>query len=411
MLKISRISRSIITVTYIAFMCGIVFFASKAQSVIKIEAWKIALYIALLVISMCFYQVLKRRLNDKIKSKMLIHMYRYVYMAVILVISRVIMIYCLKDTTALYITGEDRSLAGKIIDFVINITNEQKYAAIVINTILVYLASICIKKIVLNIFENDVIATIAGIIYILSPMSLTLCLEFNSSIFNTLFVLIGIILTLKIYDQITQYGSKNNLYIYLSVVLGAIIILDILFGGSYMSWIILGVLLNIIVDYIDSRYVDVSKFPFIQKIFKLRRNEKLPIKKSIVVLGIICIYGAFGLILASILNLNTANIIVKDGIFSSIAVMFSKIKWQYIVFSSVILVFELISVIMKRNGNVKVIIIQFCILVFGSLAILYTNTQYNLCIYDALTSIGIVLAIGNIYYNRNEKIKLLKEKN
>lgn len=396
---------------YVALMCVVLFFAIKAQSTFNIKAWQMAMYVMSLVFSVCFYQVLKRRLNDKIKYKSIIHIYRYVYLAVILIVSRIIMVFLLKDTTSIYLTGRDTSICGRVLDLVIKVTGEQKYAAIVLNTILVYLSSIVIKKIMLNIFENDAIATTSSMLYILSPMSLVLCLEYNPSIFNMLFILTGILLIMKIYDQIVQYGLKDKLYIYLSVIVGAVVVLDILFTGSLISWIILALSLTFIADYVDSIYVDVSKIPMLQKVFKLKKNEKLAIKKSIVVLGIVCAFGTLALIMSTIMGLNDGSIFVKDSIIQGIYNMVGKIKWQYILGSSIIILFEVMSIFMKRRSNAKVSFIQLGLIIFSVIAILYTNTSYNLCIYDALLCMACILSVGNIYYNRNEKVKLLKEKN
>lgn len=396
---------------YVALMCVVLFFAIKAQSTFNIKAWQMAIYIVSLIFSVCFYQVLKRRLNDKIKYRSIIHIYRYVYLAVVLIISRIIMIFLLKDTTSIYLTGTDTSLAGKILDLVIRITGEQKYAAIVLNTIVVYLSSICIKRIMLNIFENDAIATTSSILYILSPISLVLCLEYNPNIFNALFVLTGILLVMKIYDEIVQYGLKDKLYIYLSVILGAVVVLDILFTGSLIAWIILGISLTFVTDYVDSIYVDVSKMPILQKVFRLKKNEKLAIKKSIIVLGIICVFGTLALIISTIMGLNDGSIFVKENIIQGIYNMVGKIKWQYILGSSIIILFEVMSIFMKRKSNAKVSFIQLGLVIYSVIAMFYTNTSYNLCIYDSLLCMTCILSVGNIYYNRNEKVKLLKEKN
>ena len=396
---------------YVALMCVILFFAINAGNVYSIKAWHVLIYVALLVFCVCFYQVLKRRLNDKIKYKSIIHIYRYVYLAVILIVSRVIMVFLLKDTTSIYLTGTDESITSKILDLVIKITGEQKYAAIVLNTIVVYLSSICIKRIMLNIFENDAVATTSSILYILSPVSLALCLEYSPSIFNGLFVLTGIWLVMKIYDQIVQYGLKDKLYIYLSVILGAVVVVDILFSGSLISWIILALSITFVTDYIDSIYVDVSKMPILQKVFRLKKNEKLAIKKSIIVLGIICVFGTLALIIATITGLNDGSIFVKENIIQGIYNMVGKIKWQYIIGSGVIILFEVMSIFMKRKSNAKVSFIQLGLIIFSIIAVLYTNTTYNLCIYDALLCMACILSVGNIYYNRNEKVKLLKEKN
>ena len=411
MLKLSRISRSIITVIYVALMCVILFFSINAENVYRVKAWQVLLYMFLLVFSICFYQVLKRRLHDKIKHKGIIYIYRYVYLAVVLVVSRIIMVFNMKNTISFYVPGTDKSIAGKIIDGLINITGEQKYASIIINTVLVYLIAIIIKKIMLNIYENDAIATMSSLIYILSPVSLMLCLEHNTSIFNTLFIFIGILLIMKIYDHITQYGFKDNMYIYLSVILGAACVLDILFKGSIVSWILLAFSLTLFADYVDSTYVDVSKFEIVQKIFRLKKDEKLAIKKSFVVLGIITGFGIFALIITTITGLNNGLISIKDNIMENVYGMFGNVKLHYIISSIVIILFEVMAAFMNRKTNAKVSVIKIAVVIFALIAMVYTNTTYNLCTYDALLSISIILSIGNIYYNRNEKIKLLKEKN
>lgn len=411
MLKLSRISRSIITVAYIALMCVMLFFAVKVQSVFNVKAWQMAIYIVLLAFCVCFYQVLKRRLNDKLKYRSIIHIYRYVYLAVVLIVSRVIMIFCLKDTTSIFVAGEDKSLASGILSGLIDLTGQTKYAAVILNTVIVCISSIVIKRIMLNLLDNDAVATTCSILYILAPTSLALCLEYNSNIFNTLFVLAGILLIMKIYDQITQYGMKHNLYIYLSVMLGAVVVLDILFSGSIVSWIVLTLSMTFFADYVDSIYFDVSKAEYLPKIFKLKKNDKLAIKKSVIVFGIVCVFGGLGIIISSITGLNNVSITVKTNVIQGIYSMLEHVKWQYVIGCAVIIFFEIMSVFMRRTGNAKVSIMQLALIIFGIIAIFYTNAVYNLCIYDAILSICCILSVSNIYYNRNEKVKLLKEKN
>ena len=157
--------------------------------------------------------------------------------------------------------------------------------------------------------------------------------------------------------------------------------------------------------------MDVSKFEIVQKIFRLKKDEKLAIKKSFVVLGIITGFGIFALIITTITGLNNGLISIKDNIMENVYGMFGNVKLHYIISSIVIILFEVMAAFMNRKTNAKVSVIKIAVVIFALIAMVYTNTTYNLCTYDALLSISIILSIGNIYYNRNEKIKLLKEKN
>lgn len=383
MLKISGISRSIMVVIYTIFICFIVYLAVSENEIGEISIANIAIYVVVVLFCICLYQIIKRRLRNKTDNQTVRRVYRFGYLAVVLVVSRLLVIFFLKNNIAY--ASEFSGLAGKILKALVSVTGESKYAAIILNTIIVYINSIVIKRIMLNIFENDAIATMSSIIYILSPISLVRCWEFDTSNFNALFILLGIYLAYLIHDEITEYGVKSKKYIWFSAILAIVIALDVLFGNNVLAWYVIGVALTFLPDYVDKALLNI-------------KGKKLFVNKGIITLGIIIITGIVFVVISNLCNLNIYS-------FGKIQDMFMTTSKLYLLSGVVVVLFETLAVALNRKNNFKVTFMKFAVVVFGLIAVYY---MHSLIVFDALFSMAFVLSIGNMYYNREEKIKLLK---
>lgn len=386
MLEISKISRSIMVVIYTAFVCFVSYLAVSEKGLGQISLTKIAIYLVIVVFCVCFYQVIKRRLRGKTDNQTLRRMYRFGYLAVILVVSRILVIFFLKDNIVL--TTEFSGLSGRILNLVISLTSESKYSAIILNTIIAYINSVIIKKIMLNIFENDAVATMSSIIYILSPLSLMKCCVFDASAFNTLFILLGMYLMYKIYDEISEYGLKSKKYIWLSCVLAVIVIFDILFGENAFIWPVLCMFLMFLPDYVDKVSFNV-------------KGKSVNLNKGIITFVLVTLlsFTAWGMLEIFDLSVYT---------FGSVQDMFMTTNKLYILSGMVVVIFETLAVALNRRNNFKVTFVKTAVVLFGLLAIYY---MHSLLVFDTLFSMAFILSIGNMYYNREEKIKLLKSGN
>lgn len=387
MLKLSRISRSIIVIVYCICIAMLTYMAITCKA--NISTTSVIAYVISLVFSVCFYQVFKRKIYDKIGDKRIIRLYKYIYLAVIVVVTRIVMIYVTRGEYSYQYLSE--GLSSKVVSNLVSLTGEAKYSPVIFNTILVYINAIVIKRIMKGIVKNDAIATCSSVVYILSPLSLKLCLEFNSQIFNTTFVVFGMYFLYKIYDQITKYGLKTKKYLFYTIGLLLSSILDLAFGGHVIFWWVLVIGLCVVCDYVDKQELVIYE-------------KKYRIKKSILVLALVVIVtGIFSLIFKNEVNLqfdlkNMCNLILNA-------------KCYYAITGTLILVFEIISVLLKRKCDSKVAIMFIATSIVVMLLPYVTNCIYGMVTYDAMLSMSLILSLGNIYYSRDEKIKLLNEKN
>lgn len=383
MLKLSRISRSLMVVIYTVFICFVTYLAVSEKGIGETSFTKIIIYMVIVVFCVCLYQVIKRRLRDKTDNQTVRRLYRFGYLAVVLVISRLVVIFFAKENIS-YVDSYS-GIAGKILKGLVSITGENKYSAIIINTILVYINSVIIKKIMLNIFENDAVATMSSIIYMLSPISLVKCWMFDASAFNTLFILLGIYLIYEVYDQISEYGLKDKKYVWLSIGVAIVSTLDIFFGNNVFVWIVMCGFLIILSDYTDK-----TSFKF--------KDKTIVINKGLITLIMVAVSSVLTWITTRILGLDTYN-------FGKIQDMFGATNKLYILSGMIVVLFETLAVALNRKNEFKVTFMKVAVCVFGIMAIYY---MHSLVVFDALFSMSFILSIGNMYYNREEKIKLLK---
>lgn len=383
MLKLSRISRSIMVILYTVFICFVAYLAISEEGIGEISFANIAIYVVIVLFCVCLYQIIKRRLRSKTDNQTVRRLYRFVYLAVILVISRILVIFFAKDNIA-YVEGFS-GLAGGILEALVSVTGESKYSAIILNTMIVYINSVVIKRIMLNIFGNDATATMSSIIYILSPISLMNCWMFDASNFNAMFILLGIYLIYLIHDEITEYGLRNKKYLWLSCALAVVVGLDILFGNNALVWVVLSSFATILPEYVD------------RDLFKIK-GEKYYINKGLITVIVVAAASLIFWIVLKIFDLDIYS-------FGRIQNMFATTNKLYILSGLIVVLFETLSVVLNRKNKFKVTFMKTAVVIFGVIAVYY---MHSLVVFDALFSMAFVLSIGNMYYNREEKIKLLR---
>ncbi|MBR5227460.1 MAG: hypothetical protein IKV94_02365 [Clostridia bacterium] len=410
MLKFSRINRSIITILYLVFMCVMSVVAFKADFVsdIRVNTLGVVIYLVIFVLSVCFYQVFKRKIKEKTGNEKICLLYKSLYLAVLVIISRIVMAFVFKNHISTEVVLVDNvSLSKYILDFIVNITHEAKYAPLILNSLFTFINAMLIKQIMTNLLDNDAVATTAAIAYMLTPLSLINSVQYNSLMFNTTFVLLGLLLINKIYDEIINYGDKSTKYIILTLILSLVVSLDILFGGSLSAWVIILLVLFVTTDYVDGEYI--KRFEAIKKI--LKGSKEIVIKKSIIVLVLVVIIASIVSGIVYGLGLNNIGVFVNDNWIETLNTIFGPFRVLFIILGIIVALSEIVSFALKRKNGTKVVLVQTMILIYGLISVLYVNEEYGLCIFEALFSMSFLLSTGNIYYNRNEKIKLLKAKN
>ena len=418
----SRIIRSIIVVIFMICSVGMLVICAKnslnSQSTFKLS-YKI-IYIVSILLSVFFYALLKNKLKLLSCKKSIEYTYRYIYLVMLILITRFIAVWLFKDVSMpdLINPSLDNGLGSYVVYFLGKLTLYPLYSTIIINTSLTFITAIIIKRLVFNVTTNEMLSAIATIIYIFVPQGIINTTNYVSYNFNTLFVLAGIYILLLIIDEVKQHKLKNKKYLKLTYLMGICILFDILFGGRFEFWII--VLLTSLIISNNVGYVRVnSKREFVEKFSSVNarklmyKMEAIAINKLLIVSGILLLFIAAGVgviyitgqdLIGIYKNVDVNNIYNNfvDGIWSS--------KNYYIVIISFIIILEILGVILKRKIDTKTSLIKLC----STLVILITlttNKTYAVSMLDAFLTLSLILNIGNIYYNRDEKIKLLKAEN
>ncbi len=417
----SRIIRSIITVIFL--ICSAIILYICAENSIKVESTFSSLYKAayagMIFLSILFYIVLKKKLNSINCKKSIEYSYRYIYIVMIVLITRFIAVLLYKDTSVeLLEPSIQKGLGSYIVYFLGKITLHPLYATIIINTILTFACAIIIKRLVFNITTNEILSAIATIGYIFIPQAIVNTTNYARYNFNTFFVLAGIYLMLMIIDEVKQHKLKTKKYLKLTYLMGCTIFLDILFGGRFEFWLI--VLISTLFISNNVGYVRVNnKREFIEKFSSVSarklmyKMEAIAINKLIVVSTILICFVLFGMAWAYILDLDLFDMykdINIESMYNNIYSGVSISKNYYIVALSFIILLDILGAMLKRKKDTKTTLIKLCSLLI-MLVVTTIKDVYLLSTFDALLVITLILNVGNIYYNRDEKIKLLKAEN
>lgn len=417
MVKKSRIICSIITVIYLILsvaLCLIVL-KSNFETESSIGTCEKVIYVGILAICICAYIFVRNKLARKMSNKewgvKISKIYYYLYLAVIILVSRFIIAYMLKGDDIVSLVPSFNMGLGSYLNYGLGIfIRNQMYANVIINTILVFISSVVIKKIVVNITDNDMVATTTSLLYIFAPQSLLLVNNYIRYNYNVLIVLLGIHVLLNIIDEVKKFNKKSNKYLIYSTVLGVIQLLDVIFGGSYILWLGSMIIASCAIMYTDIVHILI---PFKQKLnYKMKRIaekiEKINISKLVYVCGISL--GISGIATWIYSASSSANNFTVFAVQNALAVL-QHSRNYYLVLIITALVFEIISVITRRKMDGKIYLIKLMFTVTAILTFFTVDGIYAAVLFDTLLILNAVMVICNICYNREEKIKLLNEKN
>ena len=419
----SRIIRSIIVVIFMVCCIGMLLVCVK-NSLDSVSTFKLSykvIYIIALLLAIFFYALLKNKLKLLNCKKSIEYTYRYIYLVMLILITRFVSVWLYKDSsvTTLIEPSLEQGLGSYIVYFLGKITLYPLYSTIIINTVLTFASAIIIKRLVFNVTTNEMLSAIATIIYIFVPQAVINTTNYISYNFNTLFVLTGIYLLLLIIDEVKQHKLKNKKFLNYTVIMGICILLDILCGGRFEFWII--ILLTSLVISNNVGYVRVnSNREFIEKFSNVNtrklmyKMEAIAINKLLVVSGIILLFILLGLGTIHILGQDIFNIyenINLNSIYTNLVNSVWSSKNYYITMVLVIFILEVLGIILKRKIDTKTSLIKLSSVLVILITLTVGNVTYSASMLDAFLTLSLILNIGNIYYNRDEKIKLLKAEN
>ena len=364
------------------------------------------------------YMYLNKRLNNKITSSKIINLYKYTYFAALTLLTRIGMFYVFaKREVEIIPPSFGKGLGSYIFNLINNIVDNPSFANAILNTIITYVVVVLIKKILENITKSDFLSSTAAMLYIFLPQSLYFVVEYNRYNYNLLFILIGFYILLNIIDLVKQYKLKTKKYIYMSFVLGVVAGVDIVLGGSWVLWGMFVLALTAAATYIDIAHISFGEkikkkvsFNVKRRMYKIEQtNFSKLLNTTLIVLGITIIVTLIVSSTSSSTNFTfTANI--SELVDRTIEALNTSRNY-YVVLITLTVFFEIIGVILKRNLDIKMIAVKILnILVIISM-LLSKDTTYNATIFDTSLILLFVSNMCNIYYNREEKIKLLKDRN
>ncbi len=380
--------------------------------------WIKFVYMLVLIGSISMYMWLKKRLNKKVTSGKIMILYRYMYLGVLTLITRIGMVYAFsKRDVQIVPPSFGQGLGSYVFKLVNMIIDNPAFTNAIINTSITYIVVVLIKKILENITKSDFLSATAAMLYIFLPQSLYFVVEYNRYNYNLLFVLIGFYIVLNIIDLVKQYKLKTNKYIYMSLILGGIAGVDIVLGGSWVFWSLFVIILTAAATYIDIAHISFGEKIKAKVSFNIKRLlykvEQTNFSKLInTALIVLLVTG----IVAIILNLTTAS--TNYSFTTNISELANRTiealntsRNYYIFLIILIVLLEIVGVVLKRNLDIKMIAVKILnILVIISM-ILSKNVTYTATIFDVTLILLLVSNMCNIYYNREEKIKLLKDRN
>lgn len=417
----SRIIRSIITVIFL--ICSAIMLVGCVKNTLEFKStFKLLykyIYIAAIIISIIFYVVLKKKLNSMNCKKSIEYSYRYIYIVMLVLITRFVAVLLYKNNNIEFVTPSvEAGLGSYIIDLLGKLTLHPFYATIIINTILTFGCAIIIKRLIFNITTNEILSAIGVVGYIFIPQAIINTTTYVSYNFNNFFIISGIYILLKIIDEVKQHKLKNKKYLKLTYLLGACILFDILFGGRFEFWLI--ILLSTFVISNNVGYVRVNnKREFVEKFSSVSarklmyKMEAITINKLLIVSSIVIGFMALGVLGVYILGQDIFGIYREldiNVIYSNLIGAVSQSKNYYIVILACIIILDLLGITLRRKKDTKTSLIKLS----TTLIMIITtalNGTYSICVLDVFLVLTLILNVGNIYYNRDEKIKLLKAEN
>ena len=391
-MKFCNIIRSIVVALVILVLLTLTLFDFQSIWNVKsaLSVYIKFVYLAVYVSAIVFYNLIKKRLNKKIKNSNIIYLYRYLYIGVVVFVSRMLMVYGIKSNEVV-----DGTMYG-----------------IICATILTYINAILIKRIIFNITSSELLSGISAITYIFIPQALINSINYTKYGITLTLLLLSLYTFLIIIDEIGQKRLKSKKYIYLSILEGIILISLIIFKGSYIYPFLIIIMFILTISKSDFTHFSFGKkFEKLPKKYKdiIYKIERLVIPKKVIVFLIQVVATLVGILIVNMFNNNEVYII--SDIPNRIKEFLSITRYWYLLLFIAILILDILSVVLRRELEVKLSIINGSFVLVSILTMIMYNGSYFNSIFDAMLVLKLMLSIGNIYLNREEKIKLLKAKN
>ena len=410
----SKISRSIVVAIFVALILFLgvsdfIYINNVEKAVNSINGWVKFGYIILVIVLVSLYTYVREKISRLKLQKTISLIYRYIYITLVMLATTFFKIYKVMEIYP------KRSL--------------------VLYFVLTYLIGICIQRIIFNVSKSDVLSVLGMFISFTLPVVIDdKTIDLNSKVI--VFIMLMSIYVLQILlDELKQLNIKNKKYIIQAVILGVLIGVSTIVGINYLIWVVIGVISLFITSNLDSTSLNLSNRQnktikrkknnyFIYKIERIKISKLLISLCIIVAISTVIYFSGREVVRYFAMNGNgVCQNIVNDltvGIHTDTDTSFENLKLQAYAFSSMstkfyivcyfyIIAMEILALVLKRKYDTKSTVIKLSfMLLFGIIAIFKLNIVYYQPILTLLLVIICIVNTTNIYYNREERIKMIE---
>lgn len=410
----SKISRSIVVAIFTALILFLtvmdIVYINQNKDVIESTSGLIKFgYFILIFVLVSTYTYVREKLSRLKLQKSVSSLYKYTYITLVMLAATFFKVY-------------------KDIDMYPTKTLLLYFA-------LTYMIGLFTQKIIFNVSKSDVLSVLGMFVAFTFPNVIEdKTINLNSKLI-ALTLLVSIYVMQKLIDELKQLNIKNKKYIRQAVVLGFCIGFSTLCGINYLIWEIVALVSLFITSNLDSTSLNLSGKQ--KNTIKRRKNnyfiykvERIKISKLIVSLVIVAtiassIYFGGRIIVHKLANTGNAvsfNIVnyLTVGIHTQLDLSFSNIKNQIFYFSSMstrfymlaylyILFMEFLSLLLRRKYDTKSTLLKAIFVLLVCLVIVFrVDMLYYQPILNLLLVIICIVNTTNIYYNREERIKMIE---
>ena len=428
----SKISRSIVVAIFVALIAflgvsDIVYINKYGVEANTGSNWLKLLYVVLIIVLVSLYTYVREKLSKLKLQKTIANAYKYVYITLVMIAATFFKIY--------------------------NVLETYPKRTLLLYFILIYLIGLFTQKIIFNVSKSEVLSVLSMFVVFTMPNAVVdKTIDLNSK-FISLLMITSIFVLQILLDELKQLNLKNRKYLvqaiielkqlnlknrkYLvqAIILGVLVGISTLVGINYLVWYAVALVSLFITSNLDSTSLNLSNRQ--NKTIKKRKNnyfiykiERIKISKLFISLAIIFVisvviyFGGRGIVRVlanhgngvcqNIVNDLTVGVHTQKGFniasLKDVVRDFSSMSTRYYMFCYVYIIFmEILSVVLHRKYDTKSTVIKLLfILIIGSATMFKLNVVYFQPLLTILLNIICIVDTTNIYYNREERIKMIE---
>lgn len=410
----SKISRSIVVAIFVALIAflgvsDIVYINKYGVEANTGSNWLKLLYVVLIIVLVSLYTYVREKLSKLKLQKTIANAYKYVYITLVMIAATFFKIY--------------------------NVLETYPKRTLLLYFILIYLIGLFTQKIIFNVSKSEVLSVLSMFVVFTMPNAVVdKTIDLNSK-FISLLMITSIFVLQILLDELKQLNLKNRKYLVQAIILGVLVGISTLVGINYLVWYAVALVSLFITSNLDSTSLNLSNRQ--NKTIKKRKNnyfiykiERIKISKLFISLAIIFVisvviyFGGRGIVRVlanhgngvcqNIVNDLTVGVHTQKGFniasLKDVVRDFSSMSTRYYMFCYVYIIFmEILSVVLHRKYDTKSTVIKLLfILIIGSATMFKLNVVYFQPLLTILLNIICIVDTTNIYYNREERIKMIE---